>query len=58
MALTDRGVASKEAGDRDRATQDFDEAAQVAGSVAEDDEIYDDSQDSSLPASRTSEGNS
>ncbi len=44
MALTDRGVASKEAGDRDRAAHDFDEAARVAGSVAKDDEFYDDSQ--------------
>jgi eukaryotic-like serine/threonine-protein kinase len=44
MALTDRGIASKEAGDRDRATRDFDEAARVAGSVAQDDDIYDDSQ--------------
>ena len=39
MALTDRGVASREAGDRDRAAHDFDEAARVAGSVAQDDEI-------------------
>jgi len=45
MALTDRGVASKGAGDRDRATRDLDDAAQVAGSIAEDDPIYDDSQD-------------
>jgi eukaryotic-like serine/threonine-protein kinase len=45
MALTDRGVASKGAGDRDRATHDFDEAARVSGSIAEDDPIYDDSQD-------------
>jgi eukaryotic-like serine/threonine-protein kinase len=45
MALTDRGVASKEAGDRDQAAHDFDEAAQVAGSVPPSDEIYDDSQD-------------
>ena len=44
MALTDRGVASKEAGDRDRATRDFDEAARIAGSVAQSDEIYDDAQ--------------
>jgi eukaryotic-like serine/threonine-protein kinase len=44
MALTDRGVASKGAGDRDRATQDFDEAVRVAASVAQDDEFYDDSQ--------------
>ncbi len=44
MALTDRGVASKEAGDRDRAARDFDEAARVTGSVAQDDEMYDDSQ--------------
>jgi tetratricopeptide (TPR) repeat protein len=45
MALTDRGVASRGTGDRDRAAQDFDEAARVAGSIAEDDPIYDDSQD-------------
>ena len=57
MALTDRGVASREAGDRDRATHDFDEAARVAGSVAQDDEVYDDCSSSSSPASRTSEGN-
>ncbi len=44
MALTDRGVASMEAGDRDRATRDFDEAARVAGSVAQDDEMYEDFQ--------------
>jgi tetratricopeptide (TPR) repeat protein len=44
LALTDRAVASREAGDRDLAARDFDEAARVAGSVAEDDEIYDDSQ--------------
>jgi eukaryotic-like serine/threonine-protein kinase len=43
MALTDRGVASREAGNRDRAAHDFDQAAQVAGSVAQDDEVYDDS---------------
>jgi serine/threonine-protein kinase len=45
MALTDRGVASKGAGDRDPATQDFDEAARVAESIAEDDKIFDDAQD-------------
>ena len=44
LALTDRGVASREAGDRDRAAHDFDEAARVAASIAKDDEIYDDSQ--------------
>ena len=44
LALTDRAVASREAGDRDRAARDFDEAARVAKSVAEDDEIYDDAQ--------------
>ena len=44
MALTDRGVASMEAGDRDRAARDFDEAARVAGSVAQDDEMYEDFQ--------------
>jgi eukaryotic-like serine/threonine-protein kinase len=44
MALADRGVASKEAGDRDRAAHDFDEAARVADAVAKDDECYDDSQ--------------
>ena len=44
MALMDRGVAFKEAGDRDRAALDFDEAAHVAGSIAEDDELHDDSQ--------------
>jgi eukaryotic-like serine/threonine-protein kinase len=44
LALTDRAVASREAGDRDRAARDFDEAARVAGSVAEDDEMHDDSQ--------------
>ena len=44
LALTDRGVASREAGDRDGASHDFDEAAQAAGSVAQDDEVFDDSQ--------------
>jgi eukaryotic-like serine/threonine-protein kinase len=44
MALTDRGVASREAGDRVKAGQDFDEAARVAGSVPQDDEVYDDAQ--------------
>ena len=44
MALTDRGVASREVGNRDRAAFDFDEAAQVAETVAQDDESYDDSQ--------------
>jgi len=44
LALTDRGVASREAGDRDRASHDFDEAAQLAGSIAQDDERFDDSQ--------------
>jgi tetratricopeptide (TPR) repeat protein/tRNA A-37 threonylcarbamoyl transferase component Bud32 len=44
MALTDRGVASREAGDRDRAARDFDEAAEVAGSIAPDDEYYNDAQ--------------
>lgn len=42
--LTDRGVASREVGNRDRAAFDFDEAAQVAETVAQDDESYDDSQ--------------
>jgi len=44
LALTDRGVASRETGDRDRAARDFDEAARVAGSIAQDDEVHDDSQ--------------
>jgi tetratricopeptide (TPR) repeat protein len=44
LALTARGVASGEVGDRGRANQDFDEAAQVAGSVARDDDVYDDAQ--------------
>ncbi len=44
MALADRGVAFREGGDRDRAAHDFDEGAQVAGSVAQDDDSYDDSQ--------------
>ena len=44
LALTDRAVASREAAYRDRAARDFDEAARIAGSVAEDDESYDDSQ--------------
>jgi len=44
LALTDRGVASREAGDRDRASHDFDEAAELAGSIAQDDERFDDSQ--------------
>jgi tetratricopeptide (TPR) repeat protein/tRNA A-37 threonylcarbamoyl transferase component Bud32 len=44
MALADRGAASGEAGDRDRAAQDLDEAARVAGSVAREDEAYDDAQ--------------
>jgi hypothetical protein len=42
MALTDRGAASREAGDRDRAARDFDEAADGAGSIARDDEYYND----------------
>jgi eukaryotic-like serine/threonine-protein kinase len=44
LALTDRGVACKEASDRDRAERDFDEAARVAGSVAQGDEFYEGSQ--------------
>jgi tetratricopeptide (TPR) repeat protein len=44
MALTARGVASGEVGDPDRASQDLDEAARVAGSVARDDDVYDDAQ--------------
>jgi serine/threonine protein kinase len=44
MALMDRGVAAGEAGERDRATGDFEEASRVAGSVARDDEVYDDAQ--------------
>jgi tetratricopeptide (TPR) repeat protein len=44
MALTDRGVASREAGNHDSTAHDFDEAEQVARSVALDDEIYDDAQ--------------
>jgi serine/threonine-protein kinase len=44
MALTNRGVASREAGNRDSAAHDFDEAARVAGSVAPDDEVFDDAQ--------------
>jgi eukaryotic-like serine/threonine-protein kinase len=44
LALTDRGIACKEATDRDRAERDFDEAAQIAGSIAPGDEFYADSQ--------------
>ncbi len=44
IALTDRGIAAKEYGDRDRAAHDFEEAARVAGSVPQDDEVYDDAQ--------------
>jgi serine/threonine-protein kinase len=44
LALTDRGVAAMEAGDRDGAGRDLDEAARVAGAVARDDEVYDDAQ--------------
>jgi serine/threonine-protein kinase len=44
LALTDRAVASRETGDRDSAARDFDEAARNAGSVTEDNEIYDDCQ--------------
>ena len=59
MALTDRGVASGEAGDRDRAIRDFDEAARVAGSIDPADEFYDDAQDQLAcirePARRTLE---
>jgi serine/threonine-protein kinase len=44
LALTDRGVAAMEAGDRDGAVRDLDEAARVAGAVARDDEVYDDAQ--------------
>ena len=44
LALLDRGIASREAGDPDRADRDFDEAARVAGSVAPDDELYEDAQ--------------
>ena len=44
MALADRGVACKEAGDRDRAAHDFDDAARVAEAVAKDDAYYDDCQ--------------
>ncbi len=44
IALTDRGVAFREAGDRIHAGHDFDEAARVAGSVPQDDEVYDDAQ--------------
>jgi tetratricopeptide (TPR) repeat protein len=45
MALTDRGVTSRELGHREPAALDFDEAAQVAGTVAHDDESYNDAQD-------------
>jgi tetratricopeptide (TPR) repeat protein len=44
MALADRGVAFREAGDRHRAARDFDEAARIAQMVAKGDECYDDSQ--------------
>ena len=44
LALADRGVASMETGDRDRAGLDLDEAARIAGAVPQDDEVYDDSQ--------------
>jgi serine/threonine-protein kinase len=44
MALADRAVASRETGKRDRAASDFDEAARIAASVAEDDEMHDDAQ--------------
>ena len=45
MALTDRGTASQETGDRGIATHDFDEAERVAASIAQDDEIFNDAQD-------------
>jgi tetratricopeptide (TPR) repeat protein len=44
MALTARGVASGETGERDRATLDFDEASRIAGSMAQGREVYDDAQ--------------
>jgi hypothetical protein len=44
MALTDRATASGEAGDRDHAALDLDEASRIAGSVARGDEVYDDAQ--------------
>jgi tetratricopeptide (TPR) repeat protein len=44
MALTDRGAASGEAGDREHAALDLDEASRIAGSVARGDEVYDDAQ--------------
>ncbi len=44
LALTARGVASGEVGDRDRARHDLDEASRVADSVPRDDDVYDDAQ--------------
>lgn len=44
LALTDRGIASGEAGHGDRASQDFDEAEGVAGQITREDELYDDAQ--------------
>jgi eukaryotic-like serine/threonine-protein kinase len=44
LALTDRGAASKGAGEHDRALHDFDEAEEVAIRVPREDEVYDDAQ--------------
>jgi tetratricopeptide (TPR) repeat protein len=44
MALTDRGAASGDVGDRDRAALDLDEASRIAGSVPRGDEVHDDAQ--------------
>ena len=44
LALTDRGIASRGAGEHDRALHDFDEAEEVASRVLRDEEAYDDAQ--------------
>jgi tetratricopeptide (TPR) repeat protein len=44
MALTDRSVASKEAGEREKALHDLDDAALLASQVPPDDEWFDDMQ--------------
>ncbi len=44
MALTDRGIASREGGDDVQAARDFDEAEKVVREVPHDDEFYDDAQ--------------
>jgi tetratricopeptide (TPR) repeat protein len=44
LALENRGAASGDAGERDGAARDLDEAARIARSVARGDESYDDAQ--------------